>query len=71
MFLHLDIHSDIVFVHDGKFITSAGGARSFDAALYLCQLLYGKEIAVSLAAGFVIRWNLEEVPKLIIGRNED
>ncbi len=55
----------VLFVHDGKYITSAGGAKSFEAALYLCEHLYGKEIAKSLAGGLVIDWNLEEVPHVI------
>ena len=33
MFPDLDIRKDVLFVHDGKFITSAGGAKSFEAAL--------------------------------------
>jgi transcriptional regulator GlxA family with amidase domain len=32
----------VLFVHDGKFITSASGAKPFEAALYLCEYLYGK-----------------------------
>lgn len=66
MFPDLDVRKNILFVHDGKYITSAGGAKSFEAALYLCQFLYGKEIAKSLAGGLVIDWNLETVPHLII-----
>ena len=65
MFPDLDIRKEVLFVHDGKYITSAGGAKSFEAALYLCEYLYGKEIAQSLAAGLVIDWNLEKVPHLI------
>ena len=65
-FPHLDIREDVIFVHDGKAITSAGGARSFDAALYLCEYLYGKEIAQSLAAGLVIDWDVDSVPHLIV-----
>ncbi|WP_235298753.1 DJ-1/PfpI family protein [Portibacter marinus] len=61
MFPHLDVKSDVLFVHDGKAITSAGGAKSFEAALYLIELLYGTEIAKSIAKGLVIDWNLEEV----------
>lgn len=61
MFPHLDVREGVVFVHDGKYITSAGGARSFDAALYLCELLYGKQVAQRLAEGLVIDWKLEEV----------
>lgn len=62
MFPQLDVKNSVLFVHDGKYITSAGGAKSFEAALYLCELLYGKAIAQSLAGGLVIDWNLEEVP---------
>lgn len=66
MFPKLEIRKNVLFVHDGKYITSAGGAKSFEAALYLSEYLYGKEIAKSLAKGLVIDWNLEEVPHLII-----
>ena len=66
MFSNLDIRKNVLFVHDDKYITSAGGAKSFEAALYLCEILYGKEIAKSLAGGLVIDWNLETVPHLII-----
>jgi len=66
MFPHLDIRKEVLFVHDGKYITSAGGAKSFEAALYLCEHLYGAEIARSLAGGLVIDWDLEKVPHLIV-----
>ena len=66
MFPNLDIRKDILFVHDGKYITSAGGAKSFEAALYLCEHLYGKEIARSLAKGLVIDWDLSTVPHIVI-----
>lgn len=68
MFPQLDIREDVLFVHDGKYITSAGGAKSFEAALYLAELLYGKKIAQSLAGGLVIDWQVETVPKIIIER---
>jgi len=60
-FPQLDVVSDVLFVHDGKFITSAGGAKSFEAALYLCEHLYGKEVAQRLAKGLVIDWKLSEL----------
>jgi transcriptional regulator GlxA family with amidase domain len=66
MFPTLDIRKDVLFVHDGKYITSAGGAKSFEAALYLCEYLYGKEIAQSLAGGLVIDWDVENVPHIIV-----
>ena len=66
MFPALDIRKEVLFVHDGKYITSAGGAKSFEAALYLCEYLYGKKIARSLAGGLVIDWDLKAFPYLII-----
>lgn len=66
MFPELDIRKEVLFVHDGKYITSAGGAKSFEAALYLSEYLYGKEIAQSLAGGLVIDWDLSKVPHLVI-----
>lgn len=68
MFPHLDVRDDVMFVHDDKFITSAGGARSFDGALYLCELLYGKEVAQRLAKGLVIDWQLEKVKHIVVER---
>jgi transcriptional regulator GlxA family with amidase domain len=61
MFPKLDVRSDVLFVHDGKYITSAGGAKSFEAALYLCEYLYGKKVAQSLADGLVIDWELNDI----------
>ncbi len=66
MFPNLTVHREALFVHDGKFITSAGGAKSFEASLYLCEHLYGKEITKRLAQGLVIDWNLEDVPNVIV-----
>ena len=66
MFPQLDIRKEVLFVHDGKYITSAGGAKSFEASLYLAELLYGKAIADDLAKGLVIDWNMDAVPHVII-----
>ena len=70
LFPELDIRKNVLFVHDGKYITSAGGAKSFEAALYLCEYLYGKEIAKSLAKGLVIDWDVNTVPHLIIANKK-
>ncbi len=66
MFPNLDIREDVLFVHDGNYITSAGGAKSFEAALYLCEYLYGKRIADELAEGLVINWDLNAVEHIIV-----
>ncbi|TFG79287.1 MAG: glutamine amidotransferase [Flavobacteriales bacterium] len=65
MFPQLKVKDSVLFVHDGKYITSAGGAKSFEAALYVCERLYGAEVARSIAKGLVIDWNLQALPCLI------
>ncbi len=61
-FPSLNVKDSVLFVHDGKYITSAGGAKSFEAALYLTEILYGDTIAQRLAKGLVIDWDLKKVP---------
>lgn len=65
MFPQLSVHRDVIFVHDKNAITGAGGAKSFEPALYLCELLYGKKAADGIARGLVIDWEVGEVPKKI------
>lgn len=66
MFPNLEVRENLLFVRDGKFITSAGGAKSFEASLYLCEDLYGKKVADQLAEGMVIDWDLESIPYEVI-----
>ncbi|MEL6251286.1 MAG: DJ-1/PfpI family protein [Bacteroidota bacterium] len=65
MFPQLSVHRDVIFVHDKNAITGAGGAKSFEPALYLCELLYGKKAADGIARGLVIDWEVGEVPKKV------
>lgn len=66
MFPSHQVYDNVLFVHDKNVITSAGGARSFEAALYLVQLLYGKVVADKIAKGLVIDWDLNRIPKVIV-----
>ena len=59
-FPQLDVYEDISFVHDGKAITSAGGAKSYDPSLYLVEYLYGKKVAEGVGRGLVINWDLAD-----------
>jgi transcriptional regulator GlxA family with amidase domain len=67
-FPQLTVHENVSFVFDGKVITSAGGAKSYDPALFLVELLYGKKAADGIALGLVIDWELSNV-KHITGRH--
>lgn len=66
MFPTLDVRENVSFVHDGKLITSAGGAKSYDPALYLCEILYGNKSAKGVAGGLVIDWDLKTINHLRI-----
>ncbi len=68
MFPKIDVRYDVNFVVDGKFITSVGGAPSFEPAFYLVERLYGKAHADRSAQGLVVDWNLADIPHLVVTR---
>ena len=53
---HLNVVEGVSFVHDGKAITSAGGASSYDPSMYLIALIYGDEMAIEVGNGMVLDW---------------
>lgn len=61
MFPKVKVHREVSFVHDQKAITSAGGAKSYDPAMYLVELLYGKKVVEGVGRGMVIDWDLNTV----------
>ncbi len=67
-FPQLKVHERVSFVHDRKAITSAGGAKSYDPALYLVEHLYGKEVAEGIARGLVIDWQLNKIDHILVNR---
>lgn len=56
MFDKTKVHDSVLFMQDTKYITSVGGAKSFEASLYLCQILYDDQVAKQLAEGLVLDW---------------
>lgn len=60
MFPQLDVKEGLSFVHDQNLLTSAGGAKSYDVALYLVHHLYGDQVAKNVGKGLVIDWQLED-----------
>ncbi len=52
----LDLRVNVSFVHDGKVLTSEGGARSYGVAMYLVDLLYGEEVAKKVGSGLLLPW---------------
>lgn len=60
------VRRDVRLVLDGKYITSVGGARSYEPALYLVDQLYGTETARSIAGGLVLPWNRDDIPHAVV-----
>jgi transcriptional regulator GlxA family with amidase domain len=60
----IDVQFDKRIVVDGKYITSVGGAMSYEPAFYLVETLYGKEHADITATGLVWPWDISSLPIL-------
>lgn len=61
------VHRNVWFVHHGKFITSVGGAKSYEPALFLADRWFGQAYAKRLAQGLVIDWDLGKMPHKTFG----
>ncbi|MCZ6507508.1 MAG: hypothetical protein O7A04_05600, partial [Acidobacteria bacterium] len=55
-FPKLDLRFNVSFVHDGDRLTSQGGARSYEAAMYLVDYLFGQQVAAGVGRGLLIPW---------------
>lgn len=59
-FPSLKVHENVSFVHHNNLLTSAGGAKSYDVALYLVHHLYGDQVAKGVGRGLVIDWDVND-----------
>ncbi|MEM6703489.1 MAG: DJ-1/PfpI family protein [Acidobacteriota bacterium] len=57
-FPKVDLRRGVSFVQDGRMLTSEGGAKSYDVAMYLVDHLYGLDTARGVAGGLIIDWPL-------------
>ena len=55
-FPRVDLRINVSFVDAGKFLTSQGGAQSYDVALQLVDKLYGPKVAAGIGKGLLIPW---------------
>lgn len=55
-FPSLDLKVNASFVHDGNVLTSQGGTRSYEVAMYLVDLLFGERVAKGVGSGLLIEW---------------
>lgn len=66
-FAEITVHRDLSFVQDGKYITSVGGAKSYDPALFLTEMWFDQATARRTGQGLVIDWQLESLAHKRIG----
>src|SRR5262245_24589842 len=57
MFPAVKLQRGVILVHDGKAVTSVGGARSYDPAMYLVERLYGEDARAKIGEGLVLDWS--------------
>ncbi len=62
----LDLVRGVSFVHDGPILTSEGGAKSYDVAMYLVDHLYGEKVAQGVGGGLIIGWPPSGIPAEVV-----
>ena len=71
-FPRLALERGVSFVHDGRLLTSQGGAKSFDVVMYLVDHLYGEDVARGVGGGLIISWPPDpaEMPAIVVERSK-
>ena len=62
MFPEVKLVREVSFVDSGHVLTSVGGAKSFDVAMWFVEQTYGAEVARGVGRGLVISWDAEAIP---------
>ncbi len=62
MFPQVKLVRDVSFVDAGHALTSVGGARSFEVALWLVERFWGRAAARGVARGLVMDWDAASIP---------
>lgn len=52
----IDVKRDVSFVDAGRALTSVGGVKSYELAMYLVEAIYGRDVADGIASGLLIDW---------------
>lgn len=65
-FPEVDVRDDVRLVVDGKYVTSVGGAMSYEPAFWLVEHLWGADRVAGNAEGLVWPWDLASLPHLVV-----
>ncbi|MEO0557670.1 MAG: DJ-1/PfpI family protein [Bacteroidota bacterium] len=69
LFPEIEVREDVRLVVDGKYVTSVGGAMSYEPAFWLVERLWGAERVAGNAEGLVWPWDLETLPHIVVNRD--
>ncbi|MEL6617046.1 MAG: DJ-1/PfpI family protein, partial [Bacteroidota bacterium] len=69
-FPEVDVRDDVRLVVDGKYLTSVGGAMSYEPAFWLVEHLWGPERVAGNARGLVWDWDSGTLPHLVVASGE-
>lgn len=61
MFPAVRLIRGVSFVDAGRALTSVGGAKSYEVALYLVETFYGEKAVGGIARGLVIDWDRSKI----------
>lgn len=61
-FPNVKLVRSVSFVDAGHALTSVGGAKSYDVAMYFVEKVYGEKAVKAIGTGLVIDWDLSKVP---------
>ena len=68
MFPEVRLVREVSFVDAGHALTSVGGAKSFDVAMWFVERFYGEQVVAGVGRGLIIDWDVSEIPHRIVGR---
>ena len=57
----IDVQRDHSFVDAGHALTSVGGVKSYEIAMYFVENVYGKDVTAGIADGLLIDWDIEKL----------
>jgi transcriptional regulator GlxA family with amidase domain len=61
MFPRVRLVRNVSFVDAGHALTSVGGAKSYDVAMYMVEKMYGEKAVRGIGRGLVIDWDLAKI----------
>jgi transcriptional regulator GlxA family with amidase domain len=70
-FPKVNLVRSVSFVDAGHALTSVGGAKSYDVAMYFVEKVYGAKAVKAIGTGLVIDWDVSKVPHEVVSSSSE